>query len=90
MADTQTLERSIAPDAAPTRLKLTEAGVNRLMTVLRVTEVDDLATRLGFSRQTFWRLRTGDHDIRLSKATLLCRIARWPMRRMFEQVDADA
>lgn len=86
MADTQVLERGINPDA-PARWKLTEPAVRRLMRVLDVTEIEELHRRLGFSRQTFWRLRTGGYDCRLSEARHLADIAGWPLTRMFEAVD---
>ncbi len=85
MTDTQVAEEGISADA-PAPYRLTDPAVRRLMRVLNVTEIEELRSRLGFSRMTFYRLRTGGHDIRLSEARRLAAIAGWPLHRMFVEV----
>lgn len=85
MADTQVIERPITADTR--RWRLTADAVQRLMQVLDVTEIEELGTACGFSRQTFWRLRTGEYDIRMSEARRLADIAGWSLTRMFEETD---
>lgn len=87
MADTQVIDRDITTDAAPAYWRLTDAAVQRLMRRLNVDTVDVLSARLGFSRQTFWRLRAGTYDIRMSEARRLAAIAGWPLTRMFAEPD---
>lgn len=71
---------------AELRLKLTDAAIQRAMRRLRIGTIDELGDRLGFSRQTFWRLRRGEYDIRLSKATAVAEQIDWPIDRVFEPV----
>lgn len=85
MADTQVIDRDITNDAAPAYWRLTDAAVRRLMRRLNVATVEELGDRLGFSRQTFWRLRAGTYDIRMSEARNLATLAAWPLSRMFEE-----
>lgn len=75
----------ITSDAEP-RLKLTNAAIERAKRKLGVDTIDQLADRLGFSRQTFWRLRKGEYDIRLSEATAIAEQIDWPITRAFERV----
>jgi len=82
MSDTQTLP-SLHADAGG-RYKLTQAAIDRLMTICGVDEIEDLAAKLGFSRQTFWRLRTGKYDISLFKARQLAAQAEMPIADVFE------
>ncbi|MFI6228551.1 hypothetical protein ACIBCR_14720 [Micromonospora echinospora] len=85
MADTQTATACITRDAPP-RYQLTPAAVKQAMRRLQVDEIEDLAEKLGFSRQTFWRLRRGEHDIRLSDAYAVARKVGWPLDRTFCEV----
>lgn len=85
MADTQAVVDRISADT-PVRYRLTDAAVDRLKQRVGVREIEDLADRLGFSRQTFWRLRTGEYDIRLSRARQIAAIAEMPLNCAFEAV----
>lgn len=85
MADTQLAEPRIRTDAQ-LRYKLKPAAVDHAMRRLDATDINDLAAKLGFSRQTFWRLRNGDYDIRLSEAMAVAQRIGWPLNRTFEQV----
>lgn len=85
MPDTQTVTEHLTADAFP-RYKLTEAAVERLRTRLAVPDIETLGDRLGFSRQTFWRLRKGEYDIKLAEARHLAALAAWPLDRTFELV----
>lgn len=76
---------SIETDAT-LRLKLTDAAVDRGKRVFGVDTLDDLADKLGFARMTFWRLRVGEYDIRLSKAMSVSDQLGWPITRVFERV----
>lgn len=82
MSDTQTLP-SLRPDTGE-RYKLTQAAIDRLKNRHGVDEIEDLASKLGFSRQTFWRLRTGKYDISLFKARQLAAQAGMPIADVFE------
>ncbi|MFY1595415.1 hypothetical protein [Micromonospora sp. WMMD737] len=90
MADTQVVEPGITTDATPAYWRLTDAAVERLMTRLGVTEIDALATRLGYPRMTFYRLRKGLHDIRMSRAQEIARLCDWPLHDTFQQVTHGA
>ncbi|MFC0504281.1 hypothetical protein [Micromonospora costi] len=88
MADTQTLERGITTDARA-RWRLTDQALRRLKRVTGISSTDELGARLGFpSRMTWWRLRNGLYDIRMSEAQHLSDVAGWPISRMFERVSA--
>lgn len=69
MADTQTAAPRITRDA-PRRYQLTEAAIEHAKRHLNASNIDAVAQKLGYSRQTFWRLR---HDkgrkIPLAEAT---------------------
>lgn len=84
MPDTATAV-GITEDAEP-RLKLTDAAVERAKRKLGVDTIDEVRLRFGFSRQTFWRLRRGEYDIRLSEATSIAERINWPIDRAFERV----
>lgn len=84
MPDTAT--RPGISNDAELRLRITPAAINRARRRLHVHTIDELGERLGFSRQTFWRLRHGKHDIRLSKATAVAQQIGWPIDRVFEPV----
>lgn len=75
----------IRSDTAP-RLypRLTAAAVERAKIRLNITDIDALARRLGFSRQSFWRVRRGQYDIRLSHALRVAGVIGWPLHRVFE------
>ncbi|TDC25947.1 hypothetical protein E1211_30545 [Micromonospora sp. 15K316] len=88
MADTQTSSRDISTDAPP-RWRLTDAGVNRLKKVTGINSTDALGARFGFPKMTWWRLRNGHYDIRMSEARHLADTARWSLDRMFERVTTD-
>jgi DNA-binding XRE family transcriptional regulator len=85
MADTQAVIDRISTDT-PARYRLTDAAVERLKQRLGVDEIEDLADRLGFSRQTFWRLRKGEYDIRLSRARYVASVAGMTVQQVFEAV----
>lgn len=89
MADTQLLERGITSDA-PAKWRLTDAAVRRLKRVTGISSTDELGARLGFPKMTWWRLRTGRYDIRMSEAQYLAYVAGWPISRMYERVTTDA
>ncbi|MCX5066585.1 hypothetical protein OOJ91_11925 [Micromonospora lupini] len=89
MGDTQTLERGITPDAPP-RLRLTDAAVKRLMRATGIKSVIALGRHFGYPPMTWWRLRVGLYDCRISEAQQLADCAGWPVSRMFEQVTHDA
>jgi DNA-binding XRE family transcriptional regulator len=93
MPDTPAIGAGINIDAH--RVRITPAAVERAKTRLGVGQIDDLAERLGFSRQTFWRLRRGEYDIRMSEARATAALVGWPIERVFEpaateRVIADA
>jgi hypothetical protein len=87
MPDTHTTPGSISLDAP--RVRITQAAVDRAMRRLGARTIDGLAKRLGFSRQTFWRLRRGDYDIRWSEIQTTAHAIGWPARRVFEAVPTD-
>lgn len=65
--------------------RLTDAAVERAKTRLGISELDALWKELGFSsRQSFWRARRGQYDIRLSHAWKVQHLISWPMHRIFE------
>lgn len=85
MADTQTADPRIGGDTR-VRYQLTHAAVEQAKRRLKTNSIHTLADRLGYTRQTFWRLRTGDYDIPLAEALHLAKQIGWPLDRTFEQV----
>lgn len=85
MADTHTATACITTDASP-RYQLTPAAVDHAKRRLRVNKTEDLATKLGFSRQTFWRLRRGTYDIPLHEAYAIADRIGMPLDRAFRPV----
>jgi hypothetical protein len=64
--------------------RLTAAAVERAKIRLNTSDIDALGQRLGFSRQSFWRVRRGQYDIRLSHALRVSDAIGWPLHRVFE------
>ncbi|MFI1194014.1 hypothetical protein ACH4T9_12265 [Micromonospora sp. NPDC020750] len=70
MADTQTAAPSIIRDAR-VRYQLTPAAVEEAKRRLNTDNIATLGAQLGYTRQTFWRLRTGKRGAPLSEALVL-------------------
>lgn len=81
MPDTQT-GQDISPDTPYPRITL--AALERAMARSGCHQVEDLAEQLGFKRQTFWRARRGQYNIRLIEAMRIARAAGWRIERCFE------
>ncbi|MFF0821164.1 hypothetical protein ACFYUR_12335 [Micromonospora haikouensis] len=84
MADTQTAPR-INPDAR-VRYQLAPAAVEQAKRRLKTDDIATLGGKLGYSRQTFWRVRTGQRAVPLSEALAVAKLIGWPLDRAFEQV----
>ncbi len=83
--DTQTVQEVIVADTADGPYpRLTAAAVERAKTRLNIIDIDALGQELGFSRQSFWRVRRGQLDIRLSHALRVANAIGWPLHRVFE------
>lgn len=85
MPDTQVATIGIQEDTEH-RLRLTDAAIERAKRQLNIDGTDAVGEALGFSRMTFYRLRTGQYDIRLSRATAVAERIGWPINRVFERV----
>jgi len=64
--------------------RLSTAAVERAKTRLNISDIDALGQELGFSRQSFWRVRRGQFDIRLSHALKVADRIGLPLHRVFE------
>jgi hypothetical protein len=83
--DTQTPTEGIMTDTdIGPYPRLTAAAVERAKTRLNISDIDALGQELGFSRQSFWRVRRGQYDIRLSHAWKVAERIGWPLHRVFE------
>lgn len=64
--------------------RLNPAAVERAKTWLDITDIDALGKELGFSRQSFWRVRRGEYDIRLSHALTVAERLQIPLYQAFD------
>ena len=85
MADTQTVAPRINPDAR-VRYQLTPAAVEQAKRRLKTNDIATLGDKLGYSRQTFWRVRTGQRPVHLPEALAVAKLIGWPLDRAFVQV----
>jgi DNA-binding XRE family transcriptional regulator len=79
--DTQTLMTDTAVGPYP---QLTARAVERAKSRLGITDLEELASALGFSRQSFWRVRRGEYDIRLSHALTIANRIGLPLHKVFQ------
>lgn len=85
MLDTQERGADISSDTTIGPYpRLTAAAVERAKSRLKISDLDALARTLGFSRQTFWRVRNGQYDVRLSEALRVSRQCGLPLHKTFE------
>lgn len=84
MSDAAT-EIRVSLDAGE-RLKLNDAAVARAKRVFGTDSYTKLAEQMGFTRNTFYRLRAGRYDIRLSKAAAVASQLGWTIDRTFTTV----
>lgn len=83
--DTHDPLESIVVDAfASPYPRLRPVAIEHAKKHLGIWDLDALAKELGFSRQSFWRVRRGEYDIRLSHALRVCQALNWPLYRVFE------
>lgn len=85
MADTQIAASRINTDTH-VRFQLTPAAVEQAKRRLKASDITTLGDKLGYTRQTFWRLRTGQRAVPLSEALAVAKRIGWPLDRAFEQV----
>lgn len=81
MPDTQ-LAQSIASDTPFPRI--TTEALDRAMARTGSSQFDELAQKIGLSRQTFWRARRGTCNIRLVDARRVAKAAGLRVERCFE------
>lgn len=85
MLDTQIAPEGIKADAATGPYpRLLPAAVERAKALLGISDIDALGEQLGFSRQSFWRLRNGKHDVRLSRALEVAEAVDLPLHLTFD------
>lgn len=91
MLDTQTADELPVGISGDTQLGsyplLRGAAVERAKTKLGIEDLNTLAGALGFSRQSFWRVRRGEFDIPLSHSLRIARLLGWPLGRCFDNLD---
>lgn len=85
MPDTITAERGVTNDTP--RYRLTREAAERARTRLGLRRLDNLATHLGISRRSFFRLLEGTYPISLNRAATLAEEIGWPLGRVFERCD---
>lgn len=74
----------IVGEATGPYARLTPLALEHAKSLLGITDLDALGAELGFSRQTFWRLRRGECDIRLSRAIAVAEKLRMPIHQVFD------
>jgi hypothetical protein len=85
MLDTQTRPVSITNDASDGPYpRITDAAIERAKTRLGIDDTGTLGIALGFSRQSFWRLRRGQLDVRYSDVLRVADKLGWAPARVFE------
>lgn len=85
MLDTQIAPEVIVADTAIGPYpRLLPAAVEHAKTLLGISDIDALGEELGFSRQSFWRLRNGKHDVRLSQALKVAEAIDLPLHLTFD------
>jgi hypothetical protein len=84
MLDTQMAESLTSDAGRGPYPRLTPAAVERAKDRLGINDLATLGAALGFSRQTFWRARGGDHDISYSHAKRIAKRLGMPLDEVFE------
>jgi hypothetical protein len=85
--DAHTAQESVVSDAARGPYpRLTPTAVERAKAKLGISDLDTLATALGFSSMGFYRARVGLFDIRYSHALRVAKQLGWPLARVFDNI----
>lgn len=85
MTDTVVVPVGVRSDTS-VRFRLTKAAAERAKSKLGLRRYDDIATVMGLSRRSFYRLLEGTYSISLADAVAFCEQIGWPVTRAFERV----
>lgn len=86
MTDTLSLGEGVKEDTAP-KYRLTREAVDRARTRLGLRRYEDLASHLGISRRSLFRLLNGTYPISLGQAAKLAEEIGWPIHRAFQRCE---
>ncbi|WP_341720017.1 helix-turn-helix transcriptional regulator [Micromonospora sp. FIMYZ51] len=87
MPDTLSADSGVTTDTHTPRYRLTRAAAERARRKLGLRRLDSLATHLGISRSSFFRLLAGTYPISLNQAAAFADEIGWPITRVFERCD---